>query len=148
MSDSHGNKNAMLKAVALEYPEVILHLGDHDRDCSTIEWEYPDIPLHSVRGNCDRTSCGRDIDEFTLCGRQFFMTHGHQYGVKTGISSIISSSASRGADVLLFGHTHVPHNSSLAGMIIVNPGSIGIGGKTYAILMLKNGVITCEIKSL
>jgi len=125
---------------------LILHLGDNDRDCGAVEWEFPEIPLRSVRGNCDRSSSGLDVDEFVLGGKRFFMTHGHLYGVKTGFSSIINSASCRGADVLLFGHTHISYYSVYEGISIVNPGSIGMGGKTYAVLELRNGEVVCEIK--
>jgi len=148
MSDSHGNKNALQKATKLESPELILHLGDHDRDCGVIEWKFPEIPLRMVRGNCDRSSSGLDIDEFTLGGKRFFMTHGHLYSVKTGYTSIINTAACRGADVLLFGHTHVPHYSIFENIHIINPGSIGMGAKTYAVLEFKNGKVVCEMKKV
>lgn len=145
-SDSHGDKDALLKVVALELPELILHLGDHDRDCGVVEWEFPEIPLRSVRGNCDRSSSNLDIDEFTLGGKRFFMTHGHLYGVKMGYTPILNSAACRGADVLLFGHTHVALYNVCEGISIVNPGSISMGRKTYAVLETGNGVVGCEIK--
>ena len=146
MSDSHGYKSAIMRAISLESPELILHLGDHDRDCDLVGLEFPDIPLRTVRGNCDRSSNGLDIDEFVLSGKRFFLTHGHLYGVKTGYSSIINSASCRGADVLLFGHTHISHYSVLENMSIINPGSIGMGGKTYAVLEFKNGEVVCDIK--
>jgi len=148
ISDSHGNKDAILRSVAHESPHLILHLGDHDRDCGSVEWTYPEIPLRSVRGNCDRSSQGLDIDEFVLGGKRFFMTHGHLYGVKTGISSIINAASCRGADVLLFGHTHIAYHDVFEGIAIVNPGSSGMGGKTYAVLDLEGGVVACEIKKV
>ena len=146
MSDSHGDKKAILRAIELEAPELILHLGDYDKDCCVIEWDYPEIPFRSVRGNCDRSSANLDIDEFTLGGKRFFMTHGHLYGVKVSYTTIIRAAASRGADALLFGHTHVPYNTTFDNMSIINPGSIGVSGKTYAILEIKNGEINCEVK--
>ena len=148
MSDSHGAKASMLKAVALESPDLILHLGDHAKDCTVIEWEHPAIPLRSVKGNCDRSSTEPEADEFTLSGKRFFMSHGHLYGVKTGYSSIISAATGRGADVLLFGHTHIPYSNVIDNLTIVNPGSIGSGSKTYAVLGFKNGVVTYEIKTV
>jgi len=138
----------MLKAVARESPDMILHLGDHDKDCAAIEADYPEIPLRSVRGNCDRSSTGLDRDQFTLGGKRFFMTHGNLYSVKTGFSSIIGAAARRGADVLLFGHTHIPHYSVLDNTTIVNPGSIGMGEKTYAVLEFRDGTVTCEIRNV
>jgi len=148
MSDSHGNKDNMLKAVALESPEMILHLGDNDRDCTAVECEYPEIPLRGVRGNCDWSSAGLDTDEFTLDGKRFFMTHGNLFSVKSGLARIIKTATGRGADVLLFGHTHIPHYSVSGSLSVINPGSIGMGAKTYAVLDLKNGVVSCELKSI
>ena len=33
MSDSHGSRDNMLNIVTLESPEMILHLGDREKDC-------------------------------------------------------------------------------------------------------------------
>jgi len=148
MSDSHGSKNNMLNAVAKESPEYILHLGDNERDCAVIETMYPDIPLRKVRGNCDRGYPGLDIDEFVLCEKRFFMTHGHIHGVKTGSVSIKQAALARNTDILLFGHTHIPYYTVFENLTIINPGSIGSGTKSYAVLEIKNGVIECELKSL
>ena len=148
MSDSHGSKNNMLNAVKRETPDWILHLGDNDKDCSDISLMHPDIPLRTVRGNCDRLSAGLDIDEFELEGKRFFMTHGHLFGVKSGKAKVINAATERGADILLFGHTHVPYYSSADNLIVINPGSINSGGKYYAVLEIKNGAISCELKIL
>ena len=148
MSDSHGNKDAILKAVAKEAPGMVLHLGDHDRDAIVIAEDYPAITVRSVSGNCDRSSTGPDSDEFTLGGKRFFLTHGHQYRVKTGLSSIITAAVGRDASVLLFGHTHIPYCDTKENLAVINPGSIGMGGKTYAVLEIKNGDVACEIKRI
>jgi len=147
ISDSHGSKDAILDAIAMESPELILHLGDHDKDCAVIETEYPGIPLRSIRGNCDRTSAGFDADEFRLENKLFYMTHGHLYHVKFSKASLIKMAADRGVDVLLFGHTHIPYYSLNGTLSIINPGSIGSTEKSYAVLELKNGVVSCELKS-
>ena len=148
MSDSHGNKTSMLNTVELEAPDMILHLGDHAKDCAAIEWEYPAIPLHSVKGNCDRSSSEPEIYDFTLSGKRFFMTHGHLYNVKTGYASILNAASCRGVDVLLFGHTHIPYCKVMDNLVAINPGSIGPGSKTYAVLGFKNGGVTYEIKTI
>jgi len=148
MSDSHGSKNNMLDAISKESPEYILHLGDNERDCSVIEAAYPHIPLRKVRGNCDRGYPGLDIDEFVLCEKRFFMTHGHIHGVKTGNVNIKQAALTQNADILLFGHTHIPHYAVFENLTIINPGSIGSGTKSYAVLTIESGVIECEHKSL
>jgi len=148
MSDSHGSKNNMQSAVELESPDWILHLGDNDRDCTDIEMMYPDIPLRTVRGNCDRFSAGLDIDEFVLEEKRFLITHGHLFGVKSGKAKIIQAAIERGADILLFGHTHVPYHSVAGDLIVINPGSMHSTGKHYAVLEIENGDVTCELKNL
>jgi len=148
LSDSHGNKNYVSKAVGQESPGLILHLGDHDKDCETAASEYPDIPFRTVRGNCDRSSTGPDTDEFTLSGKRFFMAHGHLYRVKLGFTNILNAAVCRGADILLFGHTHSPYYMDTEKLTVINPGSLGMGGKTYAVLEIKNGDVSCVIKSV
>ena len=147
-SDSHGAKNNIVRTVAVESPDIILHLGDRITDCIDAEFEYPDILLRSIRGNCDRSSAGLDTDEFVLCRKRFLMTHGHLYGVKTGFSRILEAATSRSVDVLLFGHTHIPYYSVTDGLTVVNPGSIGEGTKSYAVLDLTDRRISCEHKFL
>ena len=148
MSDSHGNNRAMIDAVTIESPELILHLGDCDSDCSGLINRFPDITLRSVRGNCDPWSNGPDVCDFRIGEKHFFMTHGHLHRVKSGIRAIVDSTFKRGADVLLFGHTHIPHCEIGDKLAVINPGSIGVGEKTYAVLNLSDGAIRCVIKNL
>ncbi|MCL2201497.1 MAG: metallophosphoesterase [Oscillospiraceae bacterium] len=146
-SDSHGYKSAMSEAVSLESPNMIIHLGDHEKDIAFIENEFPNIPTRAVRGNCDRT-LGAEIDEFVVAGRRFLTTHGHRFGVKTGLRSLIAEAVQRGADAVLYGHTHISHYEVRDNLAIINPGSIGAATKTYAVLELKNGAIECNHKTL
>jgi len=148
MSDSHGSVNNMLKVIDAELPDVILHLGDCINDCKDFGALYPDIMIRTVRGNCDRAYKGLDIDEFMLEGKRFMITHGHMFSVKMGKHDIKRAAIERGADILLFGHTHVQYGTNVDGMTVLNPGSINIGTNNYAIIEINNGVIECELKSL
>jgi len=148
MSDSHGNKDVMLKAIASESPDLILHLGDNYRDCFVIHQDYPDVPFRSVRGNGDFSAPLLDIDEFTFGDKRFCITHGHLFGVKIDLDTIIDFAISRGVNVLLFGHTHIPHYSVFRNISIINPGSIGLHIRTYAVLEIKNGELLCEHKNI
>jgi len=148
MSDSHGSVSNMLLALRRESPDVILHLGDNEKDCTEIIHQEPDIMLRAVRGNSDFFSNGLDIDEFVLEEKRFFMSHGHLHGVKLNKARIIEAAINRNADVLLFGHTHMPYYSTNDKLIIINPGSIGEGRANYAILEIENGVVKHELKKL
>jgi len=149
ISDSHGCSYDCLKAVELTEPELILHLGDHNNlgDINAVITRYQ-VPIRAVMGNCDYMSDGPGEIEFEIVGKRFFMTHGHLYDVKMGLGNITRVAESRGVDVLLFGHTHIPYYAESGGIVMVNPGSIGKEEKTYAVLEIKNGEVACEIGSV
>ncbi len=144
-SDSHGNTQPMLDAVFDEAPQLILHLGDHSRDCAAVLEAYPSVPLRAVRGNCDGNAFEPDLDEFVIMNKRIFMTHGHLHGVKMGLGSLLNTAFYKNADVVLFGHTHIPVQESVEGLLAVNPGSIGMGKKTYAVLEIEHGAVNCQI---
>ena len=52
-SDTHSNTAKMVEAVHVERPDVLIHLGDFERDTEILRREFPEIPLYSVCGNCD-----------------------------------------------------------------------------------------------
>ena len=136
-SDSHGRPDRINEAIlrAGAYDGVIF-LGDGLRDLP-----YCDVPaslLYAVRGNCDMFYFGEDDTPETLCinlgGKRIFMTHGHRYGAKSSLDSLIYAAAERDADILLFGHTHEPLERRLRPedcsclskpLYVFNPGSIG-----------------------
>jgi len=125
-----------------------LHIGDNKKDCDIITSTYPEIPLRCVKGNCDRFTPGVEIDNFTLESKRFMMTHGHLYGVKTGTEYLIKTALSKDVDILLYGHTHIPHYSVHEKITVINPGSLNGAGKTYAVLEIKNGDVSCALKEL
>ena len=148
VSDSHGDKRSLVRAARDTGPELILHLGDYDKDCASLHDAVPNIPVRAVRGNGDWQSHELGEDEFVIAGVRIFMTHGHWYGVKRGLDTVIDAAFCRNADILLFGHTHIPYYAKLRGITILNPGSIGMGGKTYAVLTIENGIVSHEFASV
>ena len=140
-ADSHRNTNRMLGAIIDHSPDLVLHLGDHDRDCDEIRSMFPELYLRNVRGNCDFGSFGPDTDEFVFAGKRFFMTHGHKHRVKSGRYELLREASVRGADIVLYGHTHIPYYGVEDKMTVINPGSIGYEGY-YGLLTIENGKIT------
>lgn len=139
-SDSHGRVEGMCHALQAQIrkPDLILHLGDGAGDLEYLP--HRAIPMLSVRGNCDLFTVSANIsEEFCLeeLGHKILMVHGHRYGVKSGMGALLSHAAKIGADVVLFGHTHIPYEECVpAGELIggitlarpiylFNPGSIG-----------------------
>ena len=109
-SDSHGRARNIEEAIGrqISAPDAVIFLGDGLRDldrCDTGNSE-----LYCVRGNCDTFSPFYDEEEqlIMLGGVRIFIAHGHRYSVKSGYSVIAERAARRGADIVMFGHTHVP----------------------------------------
>ena len=106
-SDSHGNISRMKDALEAHLPscKLIIHLGDGGRDIEYLSSLYPEIHVISLKGNGETIS--RDTRLFDEMGVRFFCMHGHSYGVKSGIESAATEAKNNGADILLYGHTHV-----------------------------------------
>ena len=158
-SDSHGRTEGMRAVLSRQVspPSAVMHLGDGVRDTGALA--LGEIPLYMVRGNCDGFLYGVEgpVPEECLTsigGHLFFLTHGARYGVKGGLGGLLRAALQKGADIVLFGHTHRPYLEILpAGaeaegqtltrpVYLFNPGSIGQGGeRTFGMLTLKDGAV-------
>lgn len=150
-SDTHTNTGRMVKAVRQYGPDVIIHLGDHDRDAEILRGKFPEIPLYRVCGNCDAAPIAPDRDVVQLGPVKAFITHGHLYNVRYGrLDSLAYAAQEAGAQLALFGHTHQAAYEEMGGVKIINPGTAGLGYKlTWAwIQIFDNGGIACEIRNL
>ena len=123
ISDTHGNWASIDEAVQIaNNMETWLHLGDCVPDAQYLAATY-DVPVYGVAGNCDwptgDTCYERVID---IAGHRIFMTHGHNYGVRYTQEYIKEAAESQGADIAIFGHTHMVEYLS-GSPVILNPGS-------------------------
>ena len=152
LSDSHGNIERMVYAVDKEQPDVILHLGDCINDAYKLWGKFPAVSFHMVAGNCD----GRTDDDTELTlekdGVRIYMTHGHLYGVKNGLSDFIEGARHKKADLGLFGHTHKTLIRKTIGIWIMNPGQMeqhdNRRAASYGIVNIVNGAFDCSIMYL
>ena len=88
-SDSHGNHSLMAKAVELEKPDRILHLGDVTRDARRLQEAFPELEIVGVRGNCDPSDGETPEERELFFGlRRVWMLHGHTYWVKSGLGML------------------------------------------------------------
>ncbi|MCR5676597.1 MAG: metallophosphoesterase [Agathobacter sp.] len=124
LSDSHGEVDAMVQAVHLEKPDMVIHLGDCMRDATRLKQQCPEIVLEQVPGNCDLSMdvCTRVL---LVSGMPIMICHGHEYGVKMGLLGLRLKAEELGVKAVLFGHTHRVFYEDLNGIIYLNPGSIG-----------------------
>lgn len=149
LSDSHRAQKPMLDAVRRERPDAIIHLGDHSSDAQELAAEFPLLPLCRIRGNCDLFE--EDVPESVLMnweGVRIFATHGHRYGVKSGLLRLHYAAMEKEAVVTLFGHTHIPHCEESEGVWLMNPGACGRSCPSYGIIEIKNGLPYCHVEEL
>ena len=147
-SDSHGSARALRRILAAE-PDAwaLVFLGDGWRDLEGLQEEFPHLKLYWVLGNCDFTDQGPEEGLLPCEGVLFYYTHGDRWHVKYGLASLANAAGVRGADVALFGHTHVPTREQLGGVTLFNPGSVGRafnGQPTYGVALCQNGRVELE----
>ena len=150
-SDTHSNTALMVEAVSRCRPDLIIHLGDYSRDTGILRERFPEIPLYSVRGNCDIASDSPDTDIVPLGPVKAFICHGHSYGVDYGrTDSLVYAAQEAGAKIAMFGHTHEAYYGEAGGVKLLNPGTAGKGHElTWALVeVFDNGGIAYEIKAL
>ncbi len=132
ISDSHGRVGEIEKVIEA-YPEVkhIFFLGDCVSDIEDCQYIYSDRTFHIAQGNCDGHTLFKSEDMITLYGKKIFFTHGHSYYVKQSMEKLYAAASARGADLVLYGHTHTAKTEYADGIYFVNPGSIGSGTLGY-----------------
>ncbi len=144
-SDSHKNFGSMTRVMERESPvNWIIHAGDVCSDAEDLEIMYPRIPLAYVKGNNDYFV--RDVPEdrlFTLEGVKIFLTHGHNYGVKYSLARLLQKGRELGADLVIFGHTHIAHMEKIGSITLFNPGT---AKRSYGVLSINDGEFKLEIK--
>lgn len=150
-SDSHNNY-FVLKKIVTRQPEaeLFLHLGDGEREFALLRDTFPEKFMLGVRGNCDWASAGKVSDLVTVHGRRIFFTHGHAFGVKSGLEALANEAKNLRADIVLYGHTHIAECDYRDGIYFMNPGSVATsqqGAPSYGIADITDaGVFTNVVR--
>lgn len=123
-SDSHRDLQLMLEtAKTEENPDYVIHLGDHVGDAQKLG-KALDKEVIAIKGNMDG-GAGKDEHLLKVKGYNLLLTHGHTYGIKGSLDRLYYRAKELECDAVLFGHTHVPMNQEIGGILFFNPGSIG-----------------------
>lgn len=154
ISDTHGKHDNLQKIFSTEEAfDLMLHLGDAEGGYEDILSLTP-CPLHIVAGNMDGLSGLPEEKMLTLDGYRVWMRHGHQEGVSSRLDHLREEAEEREADIVLFGHTHMPYLETGSGITYVNPGSISFPrplGKvpSYVVMDISNdGRVVFEHKKI
>ena len=77
------------------------------------------------------------------------MLHGHTRGVKSDVMRAVWAARECGAQVLLFGHTHVPLVDYDGTLWVMNPGAAGDYTRpTCGLLTIREGVVICSVQNI
>ena len=127
VSDTHGREQNL--AEALEQTGLIdqlIHLGDVEGGAEHIRELAGDAPAAIIAGNNDFFCDLPNERIFTLGGHRIFMTHGHGYFVHSGTLYLKREARKKGADIVMFGHTHKPYMEEDNELLVLNPGSLSL----------------------
>jgi putative phosphoesterase len=143
LSDTHGRLTLARKAVPLMGDiQLLIHAGDFYHDALKLGGEFQ-LSATAVIGNCDLGVNGPKEEQLDVGEMRIFITHGHLYRAKSGLLNLYLRAKELGADVVIFGHTHVPEIEYCDGICLFNPGSIslprGRRKPTFGILELEKG---------
>ncbi len=124
VSDTHKSHRNLEKVIeSTDGIDMLIHLGDTEGGEDYIR-ALVNCPVHIVGGNNDFFSELPREEEFEAAGKHIFITHGHSYYVSMNEEYLKKAAKDRGADIVMYGHTHRPSYLDEDGLIILNPGSI------------------------
>ena len=138
VSDTHGNDAALLKAYgAAGAFDVVMHLGDGERDMELLTSLDDTLPQVVVAGNCDLASTQPRERICSFKGLRLLVCHGDRYGVKAGLSRLVEHGREVGVDAVLYGHTHVANIVQVDGLWLINPGTLTAASSFHSYAMLE-----------
>jgi len=148
LSDSHGAAKMLDDIIAFEKPDCFIFCGDGIGDVLKICDKYPYLYCHIVSGNCDRTDNFPLFKEFELCGKNFYITHGHHEFVKSGYMNLASRALNYETDIALYGHTHIQACDKFGDLILLNPGSAYEGNYAVVDISEDSGNVKYDLKNI
>ena len=124
VSDTHKSHRNLERVLQKETGiDMMIHLGDVEGAEDYIE-ALAGCPVHMVGGNNDFFSDLPREEEFQIGEKHIFITHGHYYCVALNEERLKEEARGRGADVVMYGHTHRPSLTEEDDLVTLNPGSI------------------------
>ena len=117
-SDIHGDYKNMRKLKILAQENNGAFFAGDGLSC-VLNANIPN--LYWVAGNCDALGEREVVTEIE--GVKILLTHGHLYGVKSGMQKLYYRAKELDVNVVIFGHTHAPLITKEDGILFLNPGT-------------------------
>lgn len=126
VSDTHGYDGNMWRAIHKEEPvDMFIHCGDIEHRPDELK-DYFDCPVYVVKGNNDYMLRLPEVERFEIEGRRVILTHGHHLNIYRNQDAMFYYGMENQADIVIFGHIHIPVIEEHNGITIINPGSISL----------------------
>ena len=132
--------------------DLIIHACDLVEMTAVAELEKI-AETRAVYGNMDSSEVKKSLPE-----KIFFEAEGKKIGVVHGTGSAskiinnVKNSFIKKPDIIIFGHSHVPINKIIDGILFFNPGSptdrIFSPYRTFGIIEIKDGEVRAELIKL
>jgi putative phosphoesterase len=120
ISDTHGFLDPQVHRI-FEGVEHILHAGDIGPSALIFELENI-APVTAVLGNTDSGLHYRETERVQLIGRDFLV---HHIVDVHALPQTVQGLTANPPDVVVFGHSHKPHQQQLGRTLFLNPGYAG-----------------------
>ena len=148
VSDSHGMRGmldqSLIKLEAGGPLDALIHCGDGGSDAKYLAGNILQTVI--VRGNCDGWGCDYEDDMLVnIGGVNIFVTHGHRYGVKSGLDTLDSAAAAKGAQVACFGHSLKLCCVLRVGLVLIHRGAFSLGGACALLTIDQSGSFQAEL---
>lgn len=148
-SDTHGNIDDCIFIIKENNDaELVIHAGDCVDDAENLSYIFPNVKFEYVRGNNDLFSKESDEKVVSVFNRKIFLTHGHIYGVKNGLSKLLDKAKKLECDIAIFGHTHIVHYENRGGVALLNPGASRGSRASYAVIEVFEDDFEIEVVEL
>ena len=140
LSDLHENSPAPFLRHKDAFDGVLFCGDGVSRALPALEEAFSTV--YAVRGNCDFSVDLPEEREIVCEGQRIFLTHGHRCRVKYTVDFLAEEALARGCAAAVFGHTHEPLYTSLAGVLLCNPGAASGWEPTYGVLdVRRDGIL-------
>ena len=146
ISDTHGaRRNLSMLVGDFTISDKIVFLGDGLSDLNEL-FEFQD-KIIKVAGNCDFVPFAPKRETFSVDGVKFLAVHGDEFGVKSSLDRLKEYAIKVGAQVVLYGHTHVDNIKEESGVLFINPGTLSRYGskETFAFVTVDGGKVSAKI---
>jgi uncharacterized protein len=151
ISDTHRHIYSLNQVTKLiQDTDMAIHLGDNVEDVDIIKSNYKG-KIINVRGNCDFSSFIPVERLEEVENKKIFITHGHRCDVKHSLLKLKYRAKELGADIVLFGHTHISAEIYEDGIWFINPGSAALPKDSYqsiAIIEISDNKVSVSFRHI